>query len=112
MFEHNTAQRLIGSFFAIGTLPRSLHKKPKTCGSVAKLYDGQAVPVKTRQIERAEGLAAMKRQSTGLSRRRAKQAGKALSQRSGEREQRELSRRDARFDVHTMIERSRGAGRL
>lgn len=78
----------------------------------AKLYDGPAVPVKTRQIERAEGIAAMKRQSTMFKQRLRERAGTALSQRAGERETRELTRRDARFDVHTMIERSRGAGWL
>ena len=68
--------------------------------------------IRTRQIERAEGLAAIKRQGRLFKQRLREQAGKALSQRAGERERRELERRDNRMDVKTMIEASRGAGRV
>lgn len=68
--------------------------------------------VRTRQIERAEGLAALKRQSTMFKSRMRERAGKALSERAAARERRELERRDVRFDTHTMIERSRGADRI
>lgn len=67
---------------------------------------------KSRQVERAEGFAAMKRQSSLFKQRMRERAGKDLSQRASERETRELERRDTRFDVHSMIERSKGADRF
>lgn len=84
---------------------KRMSKHVNTTGPAEILY-------RTRQIERAEGLAAMKKQSTLFKKRLRERAGKDLSQRAAEREQREVERRDARFSVHDMIEHSRGAGVL
>lgn len=79
-----------------------------------RLSDGTPGTAKlrvTRQQERAEGRASIKAMESHHKRRARDDAGKALSQRSGERELREVSRRDARMTVHQLIER-RGAGQF
>lgn len=79
-----------------------------------RLSDGTPSTTKlrvTRQQERAEGRASIKAMESRHKRRARDDAGKALSQRSGERELREIDRRDARMTVHQLIER-RGAGQL